>query len=92
VAEVIDISTPGWDGLNAPSPVPLQYAETEQAEIDRSVARILESEDGQKMMDWLKRSYIDQPCWAPGFSTDFGFFREGQNTLISPTGRNSHFN
>ena len=81
-AEIIDISTPGWDGVNAESPLPLEYAQTEQAEIDRTIGRVLESKDGKRMMGWLKSAYLDQPCWAPGYDTDYGFFREGQNTLI----------
>ena len=51
-AEIIDISTPGWDGVNAESPLPLEYAQTEQAEIDRTIGRVLESKDGKKMMGW----------------------------------------
>jgi hypothetical protein len=81
-AEIIDISSPGWDGVNAESPLPLEYAQTEQAEIDRSVSRVLESDDGQRMFGWLKAAYLEQPTWAPGYDTDYGFFREGQNTLI----------
>lgn len=82
MADVIDINTAGWDGVNAESPNPLEYSQTKEAEIDRSVARVLESEDGQRMMEWLTDAYLHQPAWAPGYSTDYGFFREGQNTLV----------
>ena len=82
MAEVIDISTPGWDGVNAENPLPLEYSHSQQAEVDRSIKRILESDDGQRMMEWLTESYLLQPTWAPGYQTDFGYFREGQNTLI----------
>ena len=33
-------------------------------------------------MAWLRESYLNTPTWAPGYATDYGFFREGQNTLI----------
>ena len=82
MAEIIDINTPGWEGVNAESPLPLEYSQSEQAELDRSISRIIESEDGQRMMDWLENSVLMQPTWAPGFETDYGYFREGQNHLV----------
>ncbi len=82
MAEIIDINTDGWEGVNAQSPLPEEEGEGFQAELDRSIARIMESDDGRIMIDWLCGAFLHQPTWAPGYSTDFGFFREGQNTLI----------
>tara|TARA_R110002050_G_scaffold235623_1_gene371522 strand:- start:159 stop:449 length:291 start_codon:yes stop_codon:yes gene_type:complete len=82
MADIIDINTPGWDGVNADSPLPQIESETFQGELDRSIRRIYESDDGKKLFDWLVGSYLQQPSWAPGYTTDFGFYREGQNTLI----------
>ena len=82
MAEIIDINTEGWEGVNAQSPVPDPETEGFQADLDRSIARVLETDDGRVMIDWLCAAFLHQPTWAPGYSTDFGFFREGQNTLI----------
>jgi len=77
-----DISTPGWEGVNAHQPPAPSYSETEQADLDKSIAKAFSTAAGKKTLNWLKTSYLEQPCWAPGYSTDFGFYREGQNTLI----------
>jgi|TARA_Y100000296_G_scaffold35221_2_gene40803 hypothetical protein len=79
---VVSIATPGWDGVNAEPPTPPEYEATEQAEMDKAIARMFSSKDGKKVLDFLEKSFLHQPTWAPGFTTDYGFFREGQNTLI----------
>ena len=33
-------------------------------------------------MQFLEDAYLNTPSWAPGYTTDFGFYREGQNTLV----------
>lgn len=81
-ADVVSISTPGWEGVEAEPPQAPAYLETEQAEIDKAISRLFLTDDGEKVMKHLERAYMNQPCWAPGYSTDYGFFREGQNTLI----------
>jgi len=82
MVDIVDITTPGWDGVNAESPVPPIGTETFQDELDKAIRRVCKSRDGKKMFDWLCGAYLNQPAWAPGYSTDFGYFREGQNTLI----------
>jgi hypothetical protein len=79
---VFSIATPGWDGVEAEPPTPPEYSATDQAEQDKAIFRLFHTEDGQKVMRFLETAYLNQPSWAPGFTTDYGFFREGQNTLI----------
>tara|TARA_Y100000310_G_scaffold25794_1_gene24656 strand:+ start:576 stop:869 length:294 start_codon:yes stop_codon:yes gene_type:complete len=80
--KVVSIATPGWDGVEAEPPTQPEYAATEQAQIDKAIARMFATKEGEEVMDFLTDAYLHQPCWAPGFTTDYGFFREGQNTLI----------
>lgn len=82
MAEIHDISSAGWDGVEAHQEPTPQYSATEQAKIDQAVAVMFDSQHGQIVLEWLKDAFLHQPTWAPGFDTDFGFFREGQNTLI----------
>jgi hypothetical protein len=82
MVDVVDINTPGWEGVNAASPAPPPQSDTEQGELDRAINRIFQTDDGARMLAWLEDAYLSQPSWAPGFDTDYGFFREGQNTLI----------
>jgi len=79
---VFSITAPGWDGVNAEPPTQPEYAATEQAQIDKALSRMFATKEGEKVMAFLENAYLHQPCWAPGFTTDYGFFREGQNTLI----------
>jgi len=82
MAEIIDINAPGWEGVNAEQPLPPPQSDTEQGMLDRAIAHVLDSPDGEKMLEWLTNAYLGQPSWAPGYSPDFGYFREGQNTLV----------
>jgi len=83
MAEIHDISSAGWEGVNAQSHAETpQYSATDQARIDKAIAVMFDSQQGQEVLAWLQEAYLHQPAWAPGYSTDFGFFREGQNTLI----------
>ena len=82
MADIIDINTQGWEGVNAESPLPPEQGDQFQADLDRSIARGFKTNDGKILFDWLCGAYLHQPSWAPGYSTDYGFYREGQNTLI----------
>ena len=82
MAEVIDINAPGWEGVNAEQPLPPPQSDTEQGAVDRALAHIFDTPDGERVMEWLTDAFLTQPSWAPGYTTDYGFFREGQNTLI----------
>ena len=81
-SNVIDINPPGWEGVNAEAPTPPVEPERQRNEIDAALNRILESNDGKTVLNWLVGSYLHQPTWAPGYDKDFGYFREGQNTII----------
>ena len=75
MADIIDMTTPGWEGVNAESPLPPAESEQFQTELDRSIARISQTDDGKRMLDWLCGAFLHQTRWAPGYTTDFGFFR-----------------
>ena len=81
-ADIVDITTPGWEGVNADSPLPLQQTETENAELDRALVRIFETDDGERVMQYFFGAYLNQPTWSPGYDSEFGYYREGQNALI----------
>lgn len=82
MSELHDISEAGWEGVNSHQAELPQYSATDQAKIDRAVAVMFDTQQGQEVLAWLESSFLNQPTWAPGFATDYGFFREGQNTLI----------
>jgi len=70
----------GWDDLEGgPAPV-----EQDQKQIDLNIlmARTFGTEDGEKVLAWMRRFYLEQPCWQPGAEASYGQWREGQNAVI----------
>ena len=51
-------------------------------DLDILIARTFSTENGQKVLAWLREAYLENPSWQPGAESSFGFFREGQNSVI----------
>lgn len=70
----------GWDDLEAESAViPRDQV---QLDINLLIARTFGTEEGQKVLAWLRDLYLEQPSWQPGADSSFAAWREGQNTVI----------
>lgn len=70
--------TEGWDFFNPP-------AEAKGApvdDLDILMARTFGTQEGQKVLHWLRSVTIEQPAWVPGTDPSHGFAREGQNSLV----------
>ena len=70
----------GWDDLEAGA-APVEQDQT-QIDLNILMARTFGSDDGVKVLAWMRRFYLEQPCWQPGADSSFGQWREGQNTVI----------
>lgn len=70
----------GWDDLESDT----QVVELDQKHVDINllIARTFGTEEGQKVLAWLRDSYLERPSWQPGADSSFGHWREGQNTVI----------
>jgi hypothetical protein len=68
----------GWDDLEQ---VPLPV-EDSAMDIDLLMARTFGSEEGKKVLAWMRYRYLEQPCWQPGADSSLGQWREGQNAVI----------
>ena len=51
-------------------------------EIDVLMVRTFSSDEGQRVLKWLRQVTIEAPAWVPGQDPSFGFAREGQNSLV----------
>ena len=73
--------TEGWSGLNE---ITLDIREAQQAveDLNKLCLRVLATEDGQKLMSWLRSTLLEQPVAVPGSDPSFAFYREGQNSVI----------
>lgn len=71
----------GWDDLEA-VPLDTRDAMTKADDLNKLCLRVLGSEEGQKLVQWLDSAYLDQPVAVPGSDASYAFYREGQNSVI----------
>jgi len=71
----------GWDFFD-PSQVEKDAEPSQKQEIDILIARTFATEQGQKVLAWLRQVTIEIPAWVPGQDASYGFAREGQNSLV----------
>jgi hypothetical protein len=72
----------GWDGLNA---VVTDVRDAKQAREDlaKLCHRVLEAtEDGKKLMGWLRQTILEHPVAVPGADHSYAFYREGQCSVV----------
>ena len=71
----------GWEGLQE---VLLDVRDSQQAieDLNKLCLRVLGTEDGIKLMGWLRSSVLEQPVAVPGSDPSFAFYREGQNSIV----------
>lgn len=71
----------GWEDLEAVQ-IDVREAATKTEDLNKLCLRLLGSEDGQKLVQWLTEAYLNQPVAVPGSDPSYAFYREGQNSVI----------
>ena len=73
-----------WDELDAiGQPTDdIREAEQKRDDLSRLTFRVFSSEDGQKLLDWLKEMYVNVPVAVPGTDSSHAYFAEGQRTVV----------
>lgn len=72
-----------WDELEAIGQADdIREATQKREDNDRLVMRVMGTEDGQALMRWLRDTILEQPVAVPGASSDYAFYREGQNSVV----------
>lgn len=51
-------------------------------DLARLCLRVFSTEDGQKLMSWLRHTYVDVPIAVPGADASFAYFNDGQRTVV----------
>ena len=69
----------GWDDLEA---MQQSLEPRESSATDKLCLRVSGTEEGQKLLKWLRDVTIEQPCWGPGSDPSYGYFLEGRCSLI----------
>jgi hypothetical protein len=72
----------GWDDLDAIPKVDTEEITTKRQDLDRLVQRVFSTEDGQKLLKWMREVYLENPSWQPGADNSYGYWREGQNAVV----------
>ena len=68
-----------WEEIE---PMNVVAIDRKKEDLDILIARTFSTENGQKVLAWLREAYLENPSWQPGAESSFGFFREGQNSVI----------
>lgn len=71
----------GWDDLEAPE-LDIREATQQRDDLARLCLRVFGSEEGQKMLTWLRDMYVNVPIAVPGTDPSHAFFLEGQRTVV----------
>lgn len=71
----------GWEDLEG-ADIDIRDSSQNRDDLDRLCLRVLGTEDGKKLMQWLRQSFLEQPVALPGSASDYAFYREGQNSVI----------
>lgn len=72
----------GWEDLEQALPLDVRDHNQQRDDTDRLCLRVLGSEDGEKLMKWLRDAVVEQPVALPGSDPSYAFYREGQNSII----------
>lgn len=71
----------GWDDLEAET-VDIRDVQQQREDIARLCLRVFGSEDGQKLLAWMRGMYVNVPIAVPGTDPSHAFFAEGQRTVV----------
>ncbi|WP_296635861.1 hypothetical protein [Polaribacter sp.] len=67
-----------WDSLKEEPEINNQALSDD----DLLVAKVFVTKDGHDLLKLLKTRTLDQPTFVPGEEPSYGYFREGQNSII----------
>jgi hypothetical protein len=72
-----------WDELDAIGQnSDIRDVDQKREDLARLTLRVFSSEDGQKLLQWLRDMYVNVPIAVPGTDPSHAFFAEGQRTVV----------
>jgi hypothetical protein len=72
-----------WDEINAIGETSdIREIDQKREDLARLTLRVFSSEDGQKLLHWLRDMYVNVPIAVPGTDPSHAFFAEGQRTVV----------
>jgi len=72
-----------WDELDAiGQPSDIREVDQKREDLVKLTLRVFGSEDGQKLLEWLKDIYVNVPIAVPGTDSSYAYFAEGQRSVV----------
>lgn len=72
-----------WEDLEAADQAEDRREVTQKREdLMRLTLRVFGTEDGEKLLEWLREMYVDVPVAVPGADPSHAFFAEGQRNVV----------
>jgi hypothetical protein len=72
-----------WDELEAiGQPSDIREVDQKREDLAKLTLRVFGSEDGQKLLQWLKDMYVNVPIATPGTDPSYAFYAEGQRQVV----------
>ena len=72
-----------WDELEAiGKPADIREVNQQREDLARLTLRVFGTEDGQKLLQWLRDVYVNVPIAVPGTDPSHAYFAEGQRTVV----------
>ena len=71
-----------WDELETPQAVDVRAVTQQREDLARLCLRVFGSEDGKKLLEWLRQMYVDVPIAVPGADSSHAYFSEGQRNVV----------
>ena len=72
-----------WDELDAiGQPSDIREVDQKREDLSRLTLRVFSTEDGQKLLQWMRDMYVNVPIAVPGTDPSYAFFAEGQRTVV----------
>lgn len=71
----------GWEGLEAQKQ-DVRDDKQQREDMNKLCLRVMNTEDGKKLMAWLRQTIIEHPVAVPGADPSFAFYREGQCSVV----------
>ena len=71
-----------WEDLEPADTGDIRAANQQRDDLARLCLRVLGSEEGQKLMEWLRQMYVEVPIAVPGTDSSHAYFAEGQRNVV----------
>ena len=71
-----------WDELDAIGQSDVREVAQQRDDLARLVFKVFSTEDGSKLLTWLKDVYVNVPIAVPGTDSSHAYFAEGQRNVV----------